>query len=291
MKQSYKIATSLDRSYLDVEVALQAKSGVGLRPLPLTTIIVWIVAIFGSFLLVANQDLPLFHLPLWAKIVFMLVACIFTFFVTSRDGGNQSRFFAIRNMAEYMFNKKSRLVKTRSTDSATAFARIVGIKEISDKTGLVKYSDGTVAYFYRVTGNASNLLFDSDKEAIVTRVDNFYRKMPEFIRMEIVTVKEAQKVETQKIQMKRLYQNRDNTDKDIERIMKLGYKMLDEYVGGEFRSIHQYLILFAGAKEYVDKAHSILANECHASSLMFSSLEPLYKDDIVRLLHTIYAAE
>lgn len=291
MKQSYKIATSLDRSYLDVEVALQAKNGVGLRPLPLTTIVIWLVAIFGSFLLVANQDLPLFNLPLWAKIAFMCVACIFTFFVTSRDGGNQSRFFAIRNMAEYMFIKKSRLVKTRTTDSATAFARIVGIKEINDKTGLVKYTDGTVAYFYRVTGNASNLLFDSDKEAIVTRVDNFYRKMPEFIRMEIVTVKEAQKVETQKINMKQLYQRRDNRDKDIERIMKESYKMLDEYVGGEFKSIHQYLIVYAGAKEYVDKAHSILSNECHSSSLMFSSLEPLYRDDVLRLLRTVYSSD
>ena len=50
MKNVYRIATSLDRSYLDVEVALQAKSGVGLRPLPLYTIFVWIIAIFGSFI-------------------------------------------------------------------------------------------------------------------------------------------------------------------------------------------------------------------------------------------------
>lgn len=291
MKSSYKIATSLDRSYLDVEVALQAKSGVGLRPMPLTTIIIWIAAIFGGFLLVANQDLILYHLPIWCKGLFIIVLCAFTFFATSRDGGNQSRFFAIRNMAAYMFDKKTRLVKTRATDSATAFARIVGIKSINDKSGMVTYADGTVAYFYRVTGNASNLLFDSDKEAIITRVDNFYRKMPEFIRMEIITVKESQKVDTQKANMKRLFQLRDNTDKDIERIMKDSYKILDDYVGGEFRSIHQYLVLYAGAKEYLDKAHSILANETHSSSLMFSSVEALYTEDVLRLLHTIYAGD
>ena len=291
MKTSYKIATSLDRSYLDVEVALQAKSGVGLRPLPLVTILVWVVAIFGGFLLVMNTSLPLSHLPLWGKILFMLALCAFTFFATSRDGGNQTRFLALRNMGNYMFIKKTRIVKTRSTDSATQFARIVGIKDINERTGMVTYSDGTVAYFYRVTGNASNLLFDSDKEAIITRVDNFYRKVPDFVRMEYVTVKEPQKVDLQKAHMKRMFQSRDNTDKDIEHIMKLNYKTLDKYIGGEFKSIHQYLIMYAGSKEYLDKAHSILANECHNSSLMFSSMEPLYKDDIVRFLKTVYAAD
>ena len=73
--------------------------------------------------------------------------------------------------------------------------------------------------------------------------------------------------------------------------MKESYKILDEYVGGEFKSIHQYLIVYAGAKEYVDKAHSILSNECHSSSLMFSSLEPLYRDDVLRLLRTVYSSD
>lgn len=291
MKQSYKIATSLDKSYFDVEVALQTKGGVGLRPMPLFTIVIWIGAIFGGFILILNQSLPLSRLPLWGKIVFMIALLAFTFFATSRDGGNQTRFLALRNMAAYMFTRKTRLVKTRSTDPATQFAHIVGIKDISDKSGMVKYTDGTVAYFYRITGNASNLLFDSDKEAIFTRVDNFYRKMPEFIRLEYITVKESQKVDLQKSNMKRLFQSRDNRDRDIEYIMKLNYKMLDEYVGGEFKSIHQYLVLYAGSKEYLDKGHAILANECHASSLMFSSFEPLYKDDILRLLKTIYSSD
>ncbi len=52
MKQSYKIATSLDRSYLDVEVAMQTKSGMGFRPLPFYVLIIWIVAIFGGFIVI-----------------------------------------------------------------------------------------------------------------------------------------------------------------------------------------------------------------------------------------------
>lgn len=291
MKNVYRIATSLDRSYLDVEVALQAKSGVGLRPLPLYTIFVWIVAIFGSFLAVSSTALPLQYLPLPLKGVFMLACIAFAYVAMSRDAGNQTRVMAIRNMATYMFVKPSRILKTRSTDPATMLYRLVGIKEINKKTGMVTYLDGTVAYFYRVVGNASALLFDSDKDAVITRVDNFYRKMPDYIRCEIITVKEPQKVVTNKVRLKQLYSELRVKDKDLIDIMQQSYKNLDEYVGGEFKSIHQYMGLFAGSKEYVNKAHAILVNETQGSGLMMSSVEPLYEDDVIRLMHTIYAED
>lgn len=289
MKNVYRIATSLDRSYLDVEVALQAKSGVGLRPLPLYTIFVWIIAIFGSFLAVSSTVLPLQYLPLPLKGLFMLACIAFAYVAMSRDAGNQTRITAIRNMATYMFVKPSRILKTRSTDPATMLYRLVGIKEISKKTGMVTYLDGTVAYFYRVVGNASALLFDSDKDAVITRVDNFYRKMPDYVRCEIITVKEPQKVVTNKVRLKQLYSELRTRDKDLIGIMQESYKNLDEYVGGEFKSIHQYMGLFAGSKEYVNKAHAILVNETQGSALMMSAVEPLYEEDVIRLMHTIYA--
>ena len=182
-------------------------------------------------------------------------------------------------------------LKTRSTDPATMLYRLVGIKEISKKTGMVTYLDGTVAYFYRVVGNASALLFDSDKDAVITRVDNFYRKMPDYVRCEIITVKEPQKVVTNKVRLKQLYSELRTRDKDLIGIMQESYKNLDEYVGGEFKSIHQYMGLFAGSKEYVNKAHAILVNETQGSALMMSAVEPLYEEDVIRLMHTIYAED
>ena len=291
MKQTYKIPTSLDKGYLDVEVAIQNKGGVGLRPLPLSTLVVWLIAIFGGFIVIINEAFPIHNLPLMFKIAFAAALVGFTYFASSRDQGNQARFSAIRNMCSYMFVRGSRILKTRNTDPATAFYRLVKVKDINDRTGLVTFSDGTVAYFYRVVGNASSLLFDSDKAGIIDRVDNFYRKMPDFIRCEIITVKEAQKVATQKVYLKKLYQNLRVRDKDLLRIMEDSFENLDKYVGGEFKSIHQYMILFAGSKEYADKGHTILTNEVHNSGLMISDLEPLYKDDVVALFHTIYAAD
>ncbi len=291
MKQSYKIPTSLDRSYLDVEVALQTESGMGLRPLPFYILIIWIVAIFGGFLLVNSEMFPFHNLPLVFKGVFMLALLGFAYFGTSRDGGNQMRMGALKQMGEFMFVKQSRILKTRNTDPATQFYRLVKIKDVNEKTGLVTFYDGTCAYVYRVVGNASSLLFDSDKGAIVNRVDNFYRKMPDFIRCEIVTVKEAQKTVTQRYRMRQLYQSLRVNDPDLRKIMQENYEMLENYVGGEFKSIHQYLLLFAGSKEYANKAHTILMNEVHTSPLMFSAVEPLYVDDVAEFFHTVYAAD
>ena len=291
MKQSYKLPTSLDKSYLDHEVALQTKGGVGLRPLPLKVILVWIGALFFVFMTVFSENLPMHYLPIWGKILYGLSFIAFVFFVTTSDGGGQPRYRAIRNMGTYMFRRSSRIVRTRNTDNATAFYHILNIKDISDESGMIMFMDGTYGYAYRVVGNASALLFDSDKEAIINRVDNFYRKMPDYIRMNYITIKEPQKVVLQKQELKKLYNNRDNDDKDIQAIIKASHDKLDKFVGGEFKSIHQYLILIANSKEYANKAHSILASEFSNSSLMFSAVEPLYKADVCELLHRIYAGE
>ncbi len=290
MKASYKIPTNLDVSYLDTEVALQTNGGVGLRPLPLKVILVWIAAVFGSFIMCFTQALPFHYLNPLFKVLFMGSVLAFVFLVTTTDKGGQSRFKALRYMATYMFNKSTRVLKTRRTDNPTAFYRMVGVKDIDENTGLITFLDGTCGFMYRVVGNASALLFDSDKAAIIDRVDNFYRKMPEYIRIEYITVKEPQKVIRQKMNFKKLFRERDNNDKDIQKIMQDSYDVLDKFVGSEFKSIHQYLLLVAGSKEYAAKAHSILSNEVHNSSLMFNTVEALYKEDVEFVYHTIYAA-
>lgn len=291
MKQSYKIPTSLDKSYLDTEVALQAKSGVGLRPLPLRVIGIWIATVAFVFLSIVTDKLPIHYLPTSLKFVYGSAIVALVFFSTMSDMGGQVRFLALRCMWTYMFNKKSRIMKTRSTDNPTAFYHLIGIKDIDEKTGMITFSDNSVCFMYRVVGNASSLLFDADKERIIDRVDNFYRKLPDYMRVSYITIKEPQKVVSQKYAIKKLYDNLDNNDKDIHAILQDSYKTLDTFVGKEFKSLHQYMLLYANSKEYLQKAHTIVENECNSSSLMFSAIEPLYYNDVVRCLHTIYAGE
>ena len=291
MKQSYKIPTSLDKSYLDTEVALQGKSGVGLRPLPLKVIGLWIATIAIVFLTIVTDKLPIHVLPLGFKFLYGASIIGMVFFASMSDAGGQSRFSALRCMCAYMFNKKSRIMKTRLTDNPTALYYMYGIKDIDTKTGMITLLDGSVCFMYRVVGNASSLLFDEDKGRIIDRVDNFYRKLPDYMRVSYITVKEPQKVISQKYNAKQLFNGLTTNDKDLRLVLQESYKTLDTFVGKEFKSLHQYLLLFANSKEYLMKAHTIVENEHNTSSLMFNAIEPLYYDDVIRCLHTIYAGE
>ena len=290
MKQVYKIPSSLDKSYLDTEVAVQASNGMGLRPLPLKTILLWIASIFVAFLMIFSTSFTIHYLPLPLRILFSISLLAAVFILSSKDPGGQTRFSAMRNMATYMFIRKSRLLRTRNTDAANDFYRLVGIKKIDKRSGMVEFTDNTYGYFYRVVGNASALLFDGDKTVIIDRVDNFYRKFPDWLRVEYITVKEPQKVIRQKANLKQLFRGLDNSDKDIHYIMHEYYRVLDEFVGHEFKSMHQYMLITANSKEYCNKGASIIQNEADNSRLMFKEIEPLYYDDVEHFLWTVYSS-
>lgn len=89
--------------------------------------------------------------------------------------------------------KRNRQVYTRSTNKAGPFYSILGIESIDDVTGLVKYLDGTYAYWYRVVGSASVLLFEDDKNAILDRVDSFGRNNRQIMRSSFLRRKRLRK--------------------------------------------------------------------------------------------------
>ena len=91
--------------------------------------------------------------------------------------------------------------------------------------------------------------------------------------------------------MKQLFRNFKQHDPDIDYIMDLNYQKMHRFVGSQFKSMHQYLLITTGSIELLNKAHSILNNEIASSGLMFSAMEALYKDDVERLLRTIYSAD
>ena len=58
-KQYYKIPASLNENYLNMEIALQNKQGVGLKPLPVRVILVWLIGLLVTFFLVSNTASPI----------------------------------------------------------------------------------------------------------------------------------------------------------------------------------------------------------------------------------------
>lgn len=171
---------------------------------------------------------------------------------------------------------------------ATGFYNLARIKSIDKVTGRVEHVDGTFSYWYRVTGSASILLFAEDKNAVLNRVEGFWRTQSTECETIFITTKSSQKVYKQLANLKRRYDNLECRDPDLIMLANEQFHDLKDFVGREFKSIHQYMILKADNKEALLKAKNTLQAEVENSGQMIKHCSALLYDDIVDLLGLIF---
>lgn len=284
-KISYKIPNDLDKNYLDIEIALQADNGLGAKPLALKVIFFYIMSGMIAFYILSKTFMT--AAPFIFKIVFVILWLAMTLLLAKYGPTKEMQAQMIVPFLNYI-PKKSRHMILRNDQKATSFWTLVGIEGINPDTGLVKYTDGTYAYFYRVVGAASILLFDDDRDAIIDRVDSFYRRIGTDVEIISITNKEAQKVYHQIANLQDRYDNLQVKDPELLACMEEQFDVLSNYVGGEFRSIHQYWILKADNLEALKAAKSVLQGEVESDTRIFKQCVPLYEDDIYTVLSPLY---
>ncbi len=284
-KQIYRVPFTLDASYADMEIAIRTKDGIGFKPAPMKNVLAYVIGFLSCFWIVMNTVMAVAYLPV--KIVFCVVYIMAVFMLCKQDPTQRMQAALISPLINYI-PKKSRVVMTRSNQNAALFYQCVGIERIDDKSGLITFADGTFGYMYRVVGSASILLFDADKTAILDRVDAFYRKMNTDAELIFLTVKSSQAVYKQMAALKRLYDNLEARDPDLLSLAEEQFDVLKNFVGGSFKSLHQYLILKADNREMLSQTKNLLQSEVENSSQMIKRCVPLYYDDIVTVLSTIY---
>lgn len=284
-KPSYKVPYGLNETYLDVEIALQNKDGSIGKVVPVKALLFY----FGSaalcmFLVMRTFIGTVSTMP--QKVIFCLLWAIMTFLLGAYDGTRRMNMQRIPSLMAYI-PKSARYVYTRSTKPATDFYGISNIDAIRDD-GMVTFNDGTYGFFYRVVGSASILLFDSDKDAIIDRVNNFYKKWAVESEIIFITCKESQKVYRQVANLKLRYDNLKNDDEDLREIAEEQFKILRNYVGKEFKSIHQYMVVKSNNKEALRVANNTLQGEVENSSLMIKQCVPLDSEDLNQILSSVF---
>lgn len=284
MKESYRIPADLDSNYGDMEIALQTKDGMGLKPLPIKVILSYIGSLVVLFWLCTHSFIG--NGSLFQIILFCLLWLGLTFVLTSYDTTRRMKVQMIPTLLDYI-PKANRNVIVRKNRPANDFLNIVKVKKINEN-GLIEYGDDTYAYLYRITGSASILLFEDDKEAIVSRVDSFFRKIGTNCDVNFITVKEPQQVYRQIAALKRKYDKLSLKDPELVSIAEDQFDTLQNYVGSSFKSIHQYLLLKADNREALTQNKNILQAEIENSTRMFKQCVPLYEEDINAFLASIY---
>lgn len=286
-KSSYKIPTDLNASYLDLEIALRSSDGVGLKPLPLKLILAYLLSALTCLWCVMNSFIKYGNTV--QKVIFVFLWIMLTMVLCKYDGTHRMQAQLIPTIITYM-NKNNRKVITRKNASALPFYQIAGFRKegIDKKTGLIHFMDGTYGFMYRIVGSASILLFDSDKVAILERVELYYQKVGTEMEHIFITTKSSQAVYKQLAAIKEVYDNLEDDDDDLKMLANEQFSVLKNYVGGSFKAIHQYLVIKGDNKEELIKAKKILASEVENSSLMIKRCVPLKYNDIVNVLELIY---
>jgi hypothetical protein len=270
-----------------MEIAIKSKSGIGLRPLPLRIIAVYAVGIIVLFAACFLDISPLSTVSTKMQIMFAIVWIAFTFFCAKQDKAQQMQIELIPALVNYI-GKPNRVVLTRHINNALPFYHIVGIDSIDDSGRIVTYTDGTYGIWYSVVGSASILLFPEDRDAILLKVDDFYKKLGPDCEMEVMTAKEPQKVARQEAHIIAQFKHLEYDDPDIKLLVKEQFNALKNFVGKDFKSLHQYLIIKGDTLESLTLADNIIRSECEKSNLVFKSVQPLYREDIEKALSTIY---
>lgn len=283
VKSRYKIPVSFDRNFFDWEIPLSTK-GMSTPPIPVKVILFWLGAATGLFWIYGNTFVG--SASLWLQVLFGLVWFGLAVFLGGYNKTKEMTFTKVPALIEYA-PRKARQVLTRKSNDPSGFYSVANMKEMFD-SGLITWSDGTYGQAYTVVGSASILVFEEDKIAILDRVDSFFRKIDTNAEFMFITTKEAQRVYRQMSNLDRMHTNLKERDPELLELMNERLDILREYVGGEFMSIHQYLVIKADSVEVLQRAHSMLSAEAEESSLMFKRVTMLDKTDSEALFRKLY---
>jgi hypothetical protein len=282
-KPSYKVPSSLSRSFLDHEITL-SKGGWAAKPSPIKQLLFFgggILALLWfstSTFVTSSGPVAITLFVLWG----LAAIAYFGGLMTTKE----LRIMRVPAFLAYL-PRKARHVFTRRSSNPTDFYSIVGIDGI-DEDGLLHFSDGGEGRVYLVVGSASYLLFDEDRVRILDRVDSFWRKVETTCEHNFITTKEPQRVHHQVANLERRNHALQVRDPDLIELQNEQYDILTRHVGGKFPSIHQYLLLKGKNTDALRKGHQVLQAEVGGSTFMIREAVMLNREEVVPMLRVFY---
>lgn len=278
-KSSYGITTPLNRSWLDYPVPLSQS----FRP-PTKQLLFYLGAVMVIIWLAAASP---FARGGVVAIVLMLAWCLpVAAFLGTTNRTGELRVRQLFSLVGYLPRVKRRIITRRGARPAD-FYGVVGIEDVED-SGRIHFADGSQGQMYAIVGSASYLLFDEDRAAILNRVDAFWRKVDSSCEWLWMTTREPQRVHHQVASLEEDNQNLVNRHPDLVEMTTELYDVLTEHVGGQFSSIHQYLLLRAKNEDALFRAHSTLLAEVEGSALMVKEATMLEREQSLTALAALF---
>lgn len=278
-KKRFKIPTTLDVSYFDMEFNIKSKNGVGLnRPISAKVILFTLLAGFGWFYLVFQTFIGKGGIPL--IIGFTIAWIALSVLLVRADKTNRTGLELIFSMINYL-PKSGRYVPVRMSDTVYPLQSLLNIKTIDKEDGRIHFLDGQIGHCYHIVGSASALMFEQDKQIILDKVDVFYRKLPVGVEVIYDTVYEGHSVEEQLESVKEDYKNLSNKSAGLQALLKERHDILKYAINNNqgLTSLHQYLVVRAPSEAALTEFENLLVGDVEGDGLMFRLAKTLnYKE-------------
>lgn len=287
MRNMFKLPFSLDINQLDVSINLTSSGGTFQlkRQITLRVLFVAIAGILLYIVLLFQTPFGLgsgfYGLIVWTIGYFWLLFKLCVPTLTKQIGMNQ-----IRPMWKYL-KKTNKQVFTKRASYKFPVEDLVGIAEYEDN-GKIYYANGDVGCVFEVVGNASILMFDADRDSVLISARNFWRKVNPNVSVVIDSVTAPQRVNENVVHMADRFENLKFESTGLRNLIVNQAGVLDNFVGQEFKSLHQYMIVRATNNEALHDFENWM--QIQNGSQFLKSYRLLKEEEGKRHLRDIYTA-
>lgn len=281
-KQRFKIPTTLDVSYFDMEFNLKSKNGVGFNnPLSAKVILFSLMAGFIWFYLIFQTFIGSGGIPI--IVAFSITYLILAVLLIKADKTRRTGLELVLSAINYV-PKGGRYVPVRMSDSVYPLQQLSNLNTIDPEDGRLVFKDGAIGHIYHVVGTASALMFDGDKKVIIDKVDSFYRKLPVDVEIIYDTVYEGHDVTEQMASVRADKVNLKVNSKGLNALLKEQHDILEYAVNNHagLTSLHQYLIVRAPGDAALREFENLLIGDVEGDGLMFRLAKTLNYDEAQR---------
>jgi len=287
-KKQYKIPTSLDVTYFDMEFNLKTKNGLGVnKPVTAKVVIGVLLAVFGWFYIVFQTFIR--HGGLGTIIGFTIVWIVFSVLLIKADKTRRMGLELVFSLINYL-PKMGRYVPTRLSDNVYPLQKLYNIAAIDPEDGLIHFADKHIGYVYHVVGSASSLMFEMDKRMILNKVDAFYRKLPVDVEVIYDTVYEGHVVDEQIASVAEDRKRLSVDSPGLKALLDEQHEVLDRAINNHrgLTSLHQYMIVRAPNEELLKEFENLVIGDVESEGLMFRLVRTLSYDEVVRYLKDFF---
>lgn len=286
MRTRFKLPYGLHSSVLDIAVSISSENGLRMkRPVTIRVVFIAILGFFG-YLLLATQT-PLFSgnivsIILWTTGWWWLVYLLCVPTLTKEVGMNM-----VAPMLRYA-QPVNRTVLSRTSSLSMPVRNMVGMDGITPDKDLIVFSNNDIGRVYEVVGNASILMFDEDTAAVLKSAQNFYRKVSPKVSLMLDSATESQRVHNQVHAMEKREQNLMVKSKGLQSLVQSHQHVLKNYVGNDFKSLHQYMVVRATDVDALEDFHNWMQIQIDKDSGFLKSFRLLNSEESFDYLHEIY---